>query len=351
MINPAATEYLHGPSPITALVKQQPEDFIVTEDFEPEPESAGEHQWLWVEKRGANTHFVIECLAKFAKVRPQDVGYAGLKDRHAVTRQWFSIQLPGQALLDWQQLQHPDFKVLQVRQQSRKLKTGSLKGNWFQIRLREVSDVAALQARWQTVVASGVPNYFGLQRFGRHGRNLQQVQAWFSGRIRKPKRHEQSIWLSSARSFLFNQIVSERISQHGQSLLAGDVMQLAGSKSYFVAPSLDAELRARVASGDIMATAALWGAGELPAEGVVAELEQQVVARYPDLVAGLLKYGLQQQRRRLWLRPEQPQLSLDEQDPASVWLHFYLTKGSFATSVLRELVSQGQSSHDEDTIE
>lgn len=345
-------QYLHGEPQVKARFKTTPEDFQVTEDFTPSDDEQGEHQWLWIEKRGANTRYVADQLAAFAGIAERDVGFAGMKDRHAVTRQWFSIQLPGQELLDWQQLDQTEFKVLRVVRQPRKLKTGAHKGNQFRIRLRDVSDIAALQARFAELMQHGVPNYFGEQRFGRGGRNIHEALRWFSaGRKRRVSRHKQGLLLSAARSFLFNEVLSARLEQHQQLPLSGDVMQLAGTRSYFLCEHLDAEIEQRLASGDITPTAPLWGRGALPTGAAVEVLEKQITAKHPELRAGLEQNGLKQDRRALWLRLQQAELSMAEDAEKDCWLSFYLPTGCFATSVIRELITIVDNDHDEDTIE
>jgi len=344
--------YLHGQPTVTAAFKTVPEDFEVTEDFTPNEDEAGEHQWLWIEKRGANTRYVADQLAAFAGIAERDVGFAGMKDRHAVTRQWFSIQLPGQELLDWQQLDQSEFKVLRVLKQARKLKTGAHKGNHFRIRLRDVSAMDELEQRFAEIVQHGVPNYFGEQRFGRGGRNISDALRWFSaGKKRRVSRHKQGLLLSAARSLIFNEVLSARLAQHQQQALAGDVMQLAGTRSYFLAEQLDDAITQRLASGDITPTGPLWGRGALASDGAVAELEKAVTASHSQLRAGLEQNGLKQDRRALWLRLQDARCSRDEQHPNDCWLEFYLPTGCFATSVIRELITIVDTDHDEDTLE
>ena len=348
--------YLYGQPEATAVFKQQPEDFEVIEDFEPGPDEDGEHQWLWVEKRGANTRFVADEIARFADVNPRDIGYAGMKDRHALTRQWFSVQLPGQALLDWSALQHDEFKVLRVSRQARKLKTGTHKGNFFRIRLRSVSNMAELKQRWEKLCAGGVPNYFGAQRFGRQGQNVNEALRWFSaGKKRRVARHKQGILLSSARAWLFNQTLSQRINEQRLQAETGDVMVLTGSRSFFVADPLDDAILQRVAEGDVQLSGPLWGRGELPSTAGIRELEQQVADAEAELVSGLEQHGLKQERRPLLLMPTQPQLTVEpaitSADDEDCWLAFYLPTGCFATSIIRELITIVDKQHDEDTLE
>lgn len=334
--------YLHGKPSSEGVFKASPEDFQVTEILElpiTEPsEQVGEHQWLWVEKKGANTAFVASQLAAFAGVKERDVSYSGLKDRHAVTYQWFSIQLPGQALLDWTQLDHPEFKVLTAALQPRKLKTGTHKGNHFVLRIRHINQPDSFAKRWQAIVADGVPNYFGAQRFGHNGQNIEQAKRWFNGELkRRPSRHQSGLYLSAARSFLFNQILHERLIANRLQPEVGDAMMLQGSQSFFVVDCIDDELQARYASGDIQLTAPLPGSGRQLTAAGVAEFEAAVCERYPELHQGLRKQRLDEARRPLLLKLQAPQMRWLTDDCAE--LEFSLGRGAFATSVLRELIN------------
>lgn len=343
--------FLHGQPTSHGTFKASAEDFQVTELLElpvTDPaEQVGEHQWLWVEKKGANTAFVAAQLANFAGVKERDVSYSGLKDRHAVTWQWFSVQLPGQQLLDWQQLEHPEFRVCQAALQPRKLKTGTHKGNHFVLRVRDIDDAAAFEQRWQAIVAQGVPNYFGPQRFGHNHQNIEQAKRWFSGQLkRRPSRHQSGLYLSAARSWLFNQIVHERLETKRLQPEVGDAMMLSGSQSFFIVESVDDELLERFHSGDILVTAPLPGSGRQLSSASVAELEATVCARYPELTEGLRKQRIDEARRPLFLALQQPQLRWLSADCAEI--EFALPRGAFATSVLRELI-QGTETHDEVT--
>jgi len=324
-----------GGPPLRGVLRATPEDFFVEEDLGFAPDGAGEHVFVRVEKRGANTDFVAKELARFAGVRAEAVSYAGLKDRHAVTRQTFSIHLPGRADPDWASLAHAEFRVLEALRHSRKLQRGALKGNRFRIVLREVEGDRDAAAR---IVASiqtqGVPNYFGEQRFGREASNVEKARAMFQGR--RVQRHERSLFLSAARSQIFNAVLAERVERGNWNRpLDGDVFMLAGTHSIFGPESLTPELLARHASGDIAPTGPMWGAGDLRSRDAVAELENSVAARFADLAAGLAAAGLRQERRSLVLRPRE--LELHWLQDAAIELSFYLNSGAYATVLLREI--------------
>ena len=195
-----------------ATLNQCNEDFLVTEIALQPPSGAGEHLWLEVEKNGANTAFVAERLAEAAGVQPWDVGYAGLKDRHAITRQWFSLYLPKGETPDLTALVHPEFRVLSQSRHVKKLRRGDLHGNRFRIVLREVrGDRAAIEANLQAVAAQGVPNYFGAQRFGHDGGNVEQGRAMLAREIRVRHPKKKGLYLSAVRSFVFNEVQAMRI--------------------------------------------------------------------------------------------------------------------------------------------
>jgi tRNA pseudouridine13 synthase len=331
----APLPYAYGGPPLRGTLRASPEDFFVDEDLGFAPDGAGEHVFVRVEKRGANTDWVARELARFARVDVAAVSYAGLKDRHAVTRQTFSVHVPGKLEPDWAALQHPEFRVLEAVRHSRKLKRGALRGNFFRIVLRNVQgerapadDVAARVAK------DGVPNYFGEQRFGRESDNVNRALAMFSGK--RVQRNERSLFLSAARSHLFNRVLATRIERRDWNRpLDGEVWMLSGTHSIFGPEPLTQELVERRTSGDIDVTGPLWGDGDLRSTGTVAKLEAAIVAAEPALAAGLAANGLRQERRALCLKPREFALAwLSERD---VELRFHLSSGSYATVLLREI--------------
>ncbi|MBB5204096.1 tRNA pseudouridine13 synthase [Inhella inkyongensis] len=294
------------------------EDFQVTELPLQLPSGAGEHLWLDVEKNGANTAFVAQQLAEAAGVKDWDVGYAGLKDRYAVTRQWFSIYLPtGKAgeTPDLTQLQHPEFKVLSQSRHVKKLRPGDLQGNRFRIVLRDVAgERAAIEANLQAVASRGAPNYFGAQRFGFDGGNVEQGRAMLAREIRVRNPKKKGIYLSAVRSFVFNEVLALRIQQGlwGKPL-PGDVMDAAGRP-----------------------TGPLWGRGRVTSTDQAQALENSVAERHAVLCDGLEHAGLDQERRPLvasavdmtWEWPQADQLVLS----------FSLPAGTYATALLSEIL-------------
>ena len=330
--------FAHGQPVVKGRMRTFPEDFQVREELDFLLDGVGEHVWLWVRKRGANTDWVAKQLAARAKVPPSAVSYAGLKDRHAVTEQWFSVHLPGKADPDWDADPQPDFTVLQAVRHSRKLRRGTLSGNTFRIVIRDLEgDPAELANQWQRTIAVGVPNYFGEQRFGREAGNLERAEAMFNSQAKVRDRHQRSLYLSAARSALFNAVLAKRvIAATWNQALPGEVLMLAGSHSIFVASEVNETLRQRIAEFDLHPTGPLWGAGELLSSGAIRELEEEVTAMLPLFRDGLAAAGLKQERRALRLILKDAVLELPQ--PGIAIFAFRLPAGAYATTVMRELI-------------
>ena len=333
-----ALAYARGKPTVTGRLRLIPDDFCVTEIPLLEPEGEGEHAWLWIRKSTENTQWVADQLARFAAVHPRQVSYAGLKDRQAVTEQWFSVHLPGREAPDWEALNSDTLTVLRHSRHSRKLRRGALKGNRFTLRVRDIQgDDSELEKRLTVIAREGVPNYFGEQRFGRDAGNLHNAQRLFAKPGLRFSRNKRSLTLSAARSFLFNRVLSQRVTlSNWNTPLDGDALQLDGSHSFFIAEILDGELRARVREQDVHPTGPLHGRGENPTRAACHELEQSVLADYTDWCEGLEAAGLKQDRRALRLRVNE--LTWDRNSSADLLLAFSLPAGAYATCVLRELL-------------
>lgn len=332
--------YASGAPSITGVMRALPEDFAVEEVLGFEPDGEGEHVLIHIRKRNANTEWVARQLARFAGVKPMDVSYAGMKDRNAVTTQWFSIGLAGKPEPDWKQIENDDIQVLHVARHRRKLRRGALKGNRFRLHITKLSgDLAGLEECLQRVARDGVPNYFGEQRFGFNHDNLRRADAMFRGEFRERDRHKRGIYLSAARSYLFNEVLSRRVSDGTWNVpLPGEALMLAGSHSFFVADEIDATILARIAEGDIHPSGPMWGRGELASHAEARGLEQEVLAAHGDWCAALEKEGLEQERRALRL-PVQDLSWIIDAEQQVLTLSFMLDAGSYATTVLREVVA------------
>jgi tRNA pseudouridine13 synthase len=328
----------HGEPPASGTLRAEPADFQVQEELGFAPSGTGEHAFLMIEKCGANTEWVARRLAEAAGVSPMAVGYAGLKDRHAITRQSYSVQLPGRADPDWDALAIPGVRVLSATRHDRKLKRGVHRGNHFRIRVRNLrGERDQIEQRLTKIGERGVPNYFGEQRFGRDGGNIERARAVFAGR--RVPRAERSLAISAARSLVFNTVLAQRVEEESWNrALEGEVWMLAGTHSIFGPEPWTSELAVRLAAFDIDPTGPLIGAGELRSAGEVRELEERVIDAHRDLADGLAKAGLAQQRRALRLAAQG--LLHEWEADGSLVVEFRLPAGSFATVVLRELCEE-----------
>ncbi|QMI06362.1 tRNA pseudouridine(13) synthase TruD [Citrobacter sp. RHB25-C09] len=331
--------YLHGRPQSTGLLKANPEDFVVVEDLGFEPDGEGEHVLVRILKNGCNTRFVADALAKFLKIHAREVSFAGQKDKHAVTEQWLCARVPGKEMPDLSAFQLEGCKVLEYARHKRKLRLGALKGNAFTLVLREISHKDEVESRLHTIGAAGVPNYFGAQRFGIGGSNLQGALRWAQSDAPVRDRNKRSFWLSAARSALFNQIVSERLKKTDfNQVVDGDALQLAGRGSWFVATEEErAELQRRVDEKELLITASLPGSGEWGTQREALAFEQSAIAEENSLQSLLLREKVEAARRAMLLYPQQ--LSWNWWDDVTVELRFWLPAGSFATSVVRELIN------------
>ncbi|MEX1082241.1 MAG: tRNA pseudouridine(13) synthase TruD [Halofilum sp. (in: g-proteobacteria)] len=316
------------------VLRAEPEDFAVEEELGFEPGGGGEHVFLWIRKREANTAEVADALARFAGVARGAVGWSGRKDRRAVTGQWFSVQMPGTADPDWSEFSDARWSVQHSVRHSRKLRIGTHRANRFRLRVRELKgDLKALDARLDHVGNMGFPNYFGEQRFGESGQNLRRAREQLVRRQRKP----QPMLLSAARSWLFNRVLDARIADGTWCVpQPGDALMLAGSRSLFQCQGDEPDLEARIGTFDVDVTGPLWGVGAQPVGEAVAEREARWLEDEPALRAGIERQGAAAQRRRFRAVASDLEWSLQGND---LELSFTLPAGVFATSLLREILS------------
>ena len=327
--------YLFGKPTQAGRLKAEFADFIVKEELGYDLSGDGEFVAVKIRKTDANTLFVGEKLAEFAGVSAKNMSYAGLKDRHAVTEQWFCLHLAGKETPDFSQFQLDGVEIVAVTRHNRKIRVGSLAGNHFELLLREVKESDDLTARLQQIQAVGFPNYFTEQRFGRDGHNLTQAQRWAKGEISVKDRKKRSFYLSAARSEIFNLVVSNRIELGlTRQVLENDLMQLAGSNSWFVAKAEElTELNKRLDLQDILLTAPL--VGENSATQTVSEYEQKIVAEHQDLLALMAKERMNAARRAMFCRPQHFEWAFEDE---GLRLKFFLDAGSYATALVRELI-------------
>ena len=330
--------HAHGEAVLSARMRSVPEDFQVNELPSFEPAGSGEHLLLTVEKRGMNTAYAARLLAEWAGVPEMAIGYAGLKDRHALTVQRFTVHLPRRVAPDIALLEREgELRVLDRHWHSRKLPRGALAGNRFGLLLRDVQGAPeAIDLRLERIARAGVPNYFGEQRFGRDGDNIAQARSMFAGR--RVRREQRGILLSAARSQLFNRVLAARVERGDwDAALAGEVWMLDGTRSVFGPQPLDDALETRLQQMDIHPTGPLWGRGALRSADEVAAIEHAVLEDDESLALkkGLERAGLSQERRALRVRPAD--LVWTRPAPDTLSLSFSLPAGSYATAVLAEL--------------
>lgn len=328
-------------------IKYDKEDFRVEEIPAQLPCGEGEHIWLYIEKRGVNTGWVAKKLAEIAGVKEMDVGYAGLKDRQAITRQWFSIYLPRVDTPDFSSLtantnEDEEIIIHSITRHQKKLRRGELFGNRFEIRLRDIAgDKELINHNLNHIQQGGVPNYFGEQRFGHHGGNIESGRAMLSGEFKVRNRHKKSLYLSAVRSLIFNEVIAERIRQNILTILIdGDI------------PS---EPPAQPCASAAIATAPMWGRGRLATSGKSLELEMRIADHYQNLCNGMEHMGLSQERRPVLVQVENlhwqwsdriEEMPYDDEPThrfgEDLTLSFSLASGYYATSVIRELMHTHQ---------
>ena len=327
--------YFLGKPQATGVIRRCPEDFVVEEIPRVQAEGEGSHLWLWVEKRLANTDWVAKELARAVKCPHRDVGYAGLKDRHALTRQWFSVPVGDDTQQLIENIEIDGVRVLESRLHTRKLKRGTLNGNRFSLVIRGFTgDTDETLGRLEQIRICGVPNYFGPQRFGHQGQNVEQAYRLLKKRARL-QRNKRSIYLSALRSFLFNHVLAERV-RNGvwNIIIEGELAMLNGTQSIFPCDQLDADIEDRCKRLDIHPTGPMPGENGARPTGEVLALEQTVLQNWQELTGLLNDQRLQAARRALRLYPAEFKWDLKGEN---LELAFVLPPGAYATTVLREL--------------
>ncbi|MDO4895839.1 MAG: tRNA pseudouridine(13) synthase TruD [Moraxella sp.] len=338
----------YAPTIKQATFKACADDFVVHEIMNIDFDHQGEHLWLFIQKTNLNTEFVARLLAKWTNITPNDVGFSGLKDRQAVTYQWFSLRLPkkqlppssfegfAQAFLN----DDESLNVIQQHWHGKKLHRGTHKANHFNITLKSVvGDKTSINEQLKLLQTQGVPNYFGEQRFGKNGNNLSQSTRFFEKllgtdkpyRPHKKDRHKHALYISTAKSTIFNALLAKRVQMRcWDKPINGDVFNLNGTRSVFCA-DIDDTIRQRMTTGDIHPAGILYGTGKRLASSWALALENDVLAEFKLLVDGLSKIDAKLDHRPYRLMIDE--LIWQWQDD-TLTLSFTLPTGSFATAVL-----------------
>lgn len=334
----------------TGQIKKIPADFIVEEILGIEPENEGEHLLLQIRKCQLNSEDVARELQKYFEVSDVDVSYSGMKDKQAVTEQWFSVRTSSDAEGLPTVSGAPDkmlgatWGVLQSQRHARKLRRGAHKRNRFTLRIRDLkcsssgSDAASdlIARNTNTVLKNGFPNYFGLQRFGIDGANLRKAEQHFNNPRRKITRTQRGFCYSAARSALFNLVCAARVKDQSFSTpMPGEPMVLQGSRSHFINDGSE-EISARCDQFDIHPSGPLWGRGDSLCEDPYKASESNWLEDCALFKDGLERAGLKQERRAL--RAIAHQLHCQVEDDTTVVLQFELDKSVYATVLMQELL-------------
>lgn len=327
-----------------AVIRAQPEDFIVCEQLGFDPSGEGEHVFLHVEKRLLNTHELLDRVSQHSEVALRDIGFCGMKDRNAVTRQWISVGMAGKPEPDWSLLEKTaEIKILEIGRHARKLKRGVHRGNRFSLRLTKLDGARDdLEIRLHKVASQGVPNYFGEQRFGRSGQTLVQARQWMRSPGRKLTRTKRGFFLSALRSHVFNELLAARVREGNWNRISGGEMcMLQGSRSQFVCEESDPSILERCKQGDLHPGLPLWGKGQAAVSGNI--LRKQT-AQHSAWLADVREICEFLESQGLELAYRSARLMADDFcwqfcDDGSLQLEFTLGPGGYATSVLAELVN------------
>lgn len=318
---------------VKAEIRHHASDFKVNEVLSFDPSGSGEHLFLQVQKTDCNTQWVIRHLQKTFQLPSKDIGYAGKKDRHSESTQWFSLHLPGKEV-DPYLLQNEQLKLINCIRHNKKLRVGSIKQNQFKIILRNLScDID--QKLINSVRQGGVPNYFGAQRFGHQAKNLNLADKLFKQQITIKNREKRSMAISSGRSFLFNLILSKRVSNNTwKELIDGDALNLSGSHSFFIQQKATEQEQTRINQGDLHICGTLLGNKASDTTLLANRIEEEVFTRYPRWQQALQRLSVTTQMRPFGCIPSDFSW---QQKGGVAEIGFSLESGCYATAVLREL--------------
>ncbi|MEO1888411.1 MAG: tRNA pseudouridine(13) synthase TruD [Cycloclasticus sp.] len=329
--------YAHAQPSGTGQLRALADHFCVEETLTFSPSGQGEHVFLYIKKTGINTEDVVKILSKHAGVTRRSVSYAGMKDRHAVTKQWFSVQLPGKEGPDWSALNNNQLDVEAVTRHLKKLKRGTIKYNKFSIIITNATiDQHEIAECVERIQREGVPNYFMQQRFGYAYQNLQRAYECFEKGEGIRNKKLKGLFLSSVRSYLFNEVLATRVGGSSWNKpTQGDTYMLNGTRQSFCENSVTDTLEQRVMEHDIHPTGPLFGS--LADTGDKHPIEQTVFADNAVFCNGLTKERMEPARRSLRVVPVD--FNCEFIGDGQLRLTFKLQSGSYATAVIRELIN------------
>ena len=314
------------------------EDFVVEEVPAYLPSGTGDHWYVRLEKRGMNTRDAALAIARATSIPERDIGYAGMKDRHGITTQWLSVPARAPAPDGWQL--PAELKILEVSRHNNKLRTGHLRGNRFRVGLVGTSDGAVERAErlFGLLAERGHVNYFGSQRFGRDGRNVDEAVAWLTGARPLPRGRERflsKLYTSALQSEIFNRYATRRVGLGRDQLISGEVVRLANAGASFVVEDAAREQH-RLAAQDLCLQGPMPGPKMRAASADAARLEAEVWTELGLSEPALVELGRHAPgtRRDLLVRPGGVSVSAEGD---RLWLGFELPSGSYATMLVREL--------------
>jgi tRNA pseudouridine13 synthase len=322
------------------MLRTEPADFDVTEIPAYEPCGQGDHLYLWIEKTGIGPEFLLKLLARKLGISDRDIGVAGLKDRHAITRQWVSV--PAMAEERIAAIDGDGLRLLSTNRHTNKLRTGHLRGNRFRITIRGADRAAPVERILDRIRSQGLPNYYGEQRFGRDGDTHMTGLAMLRGeRIGRVPPFKRKLVLSAVQSWLFNETLAARMHDGLlRTVLAGDVMMKWPAGGLFVAEDVLTE-QARFDAREIVIGGPMFGTSMFAAAAVAAEREAAVLAWAGltiEMFAGFGKLLSGTRRHSIVYLDD---LTTEWCDDRLV-LSFSLPSGSYATVLLREVMKPAE---------
>ena len=339
----AALARAWGAPPVGGVLRREPGDFRVDEELGFEPEECGPHHWLLVGKTGCTTPYAARILAGRFALPVREIGFSGLKDRHAETTQWFTVPARAHACDP-----HPGeiadgVRIVRTSRGRKKLRRGVHAGNRFAITVRDVGgDRNALADRAGRIARAGVPNYFGAQRFGRDAGNVGAAAGLLRGDVKPPGRLARGLYFSAARSLLFNRVLHWRVEAGPWNRwVPGDAVVIAGRRRTLApgaSPREGGSAAEWVAALRAHPTGPLWGCGVRRAVAAEAlAFEGVALAGCEGWQAGLEAAGLEADRRALRVVPSN--FAWEERADGGLTVRFALPRGAYATAVMRELVA------------